>query len=257
MVQDCFSLPNQGGLCSPLGSDIHDQDDLSLELLEIVLLVAREFGLEVVEFGHCSGEVWRGSEKLTVKVGRKQRWPNTPQQNRGRRSNLNNHGHCNHGRSEIIRFGHVLATRRHPSRSPSSITAYHNIVGMSDGKRLNSSLDLLKRHYPHVASLRDYIYSILDNATEITLVIPDDPEEYRDLLENSMVGCHQPPCRKYCAGPSVFEIDEVDTLNPVSVFDLHTVRSSKGRSGASSVPRVLQKISSLLGTRHGQLESSG
>jgi hypothetical protein len=112
---------------------------------------------------------------------------------------------------------------------------------MSDGKRLNSSLDLLKRHYPQVASLRDYIYSILDNATEITLVVPDDPEEYRDLLENSMVGCHQPPCRKYRAGASVFEIDEVDTLNPVSAFDLHAVRSSKGRSGASSVPRVLCK----------------
>lgn len=68
LVQCCFSLFNQRGLCSPLGSDIHDQDDLSLELLEIVLLVAREFGLEVVEFGHCSGEVWRGSEKLTVRL---------------------------------------------------------------------------------------------------------------------------------------------------------------------------------------------
>jgi len=110
---------------------------------------------------------------------------------------------------------------------------------MSDGKRLNSSLDLLKRHYPQVASLRDYIYNVLDNATEITLVVPDDPEEYRDLLENSRVGYHQPPCRKYRAGPSVFEIDEVDTSNIVSVFDLHAARSSKDHSGASSVPQVL------------------
>ena len=110
---------------------------------------------------------------------------------------------------------------------------------MSDGKRLNSGLDLLKRHYPQVASLRDYIYSVLSNATEITLVVPDDPAEYRDLLEDSMVGYHQLPCRKYCAGSSVFEIDEVDISNAVSVFDLHAVRSSKDHSGASSVPRVL------------------
>lgn len=110
---------------------------------------------------------------------------------------------------------------------------------MSDGKRLNSSLDLLKRHYSQVASLRDYIYTILDNATEITLVVPDDPEEYWDLLENSKVGYHQPPCRKYRAGSSVFEIEEVDTSNTVSIPDLHAVRSSKDHSGASSVPRAL------------------
>ena len=157
-----------------------------------------------------------------------------------------------HRRPEIIHSGHVLATRRvHPPCPPSSINAYHKLVGMSDGKRLNSSLDLLKRHYPQVASLRDYIYSVLNNATEITLVIPDDPEEYRDLLENSRVGYHQPPCRKYRAGPSVFEIDEVDTSNTVSVFDLHAVRSSKDHSGTSSVPQMLRKISSPLGTRYG------
>ena len=101
LVQCCFSLFNQRGLCSPLGSDIHDQNYLSLELLEIVLLVAREFGLEVVEFGHsCPGEVWRGSEKLTVrlkvKMGRQRRWPNTAQQNRSNLSNHHNYGYCNH-----------------------------------------------------------------------------------------------------------------------------------------------------------------
>lgn len=136
------------------------------------------------------------------------------------------------------RPSHVLATRRYPS-SESSITACHNCVGMSDGKRLNSSLDILKRHYPQVASLRDYIYSILINATEVALVVPDDPEEYRDLLENSRVGCHQPLHRKYRAGASVFEIDEVDAPNTVSAFDLHAVRSSKGHSGTSSVLQVL------------------
>jgi len=126
----------------------------------------------------------------------------------------------------------------HPC-SPSSITAYHNLVGMTDGKRLKSSLDLLKRHYLQVASLQDYIYSILNNATEIALVIPDDPEEFRDLLENSRVGYHQPPSRKYRAGSSVFEIDEVDTSKTCSAFGSQTVRSSKGPSGVYSVLRVL------------------
>jgi len=116
--------------------------------------------------------------------------------------------------------GHVLATRRHLSCSESSITACHDCVGMSDGKRLNSSFDILKRHYPQVASLRDYIDSILINATEIALVVPEDPEVYRDLLENSKVGCHQPPYRKYRAGASVFEIDEVRASN--SQFPLST-----------------------------------
>ena len=49
LVQCCFFLRAP---CSPLGSDVHDQDDLSLELVEIVLLVAGELGLEVVEPGH-------------------------------------------------------------------------------------------------------------------------------------------------------------------------------------------------------------
>ena len=80
---------------------------------------------------------------------------------------------------------------------------------MPDGKRLNSSLDLLKRHYPQVTSLQGYIYSVLSNAAETTLVTPDDPEGYRDLLENSRVGYHQLPSRKYRAGATVFEIDEV------------------------------------------------
>jgi len=84
---------------------------------------------------------------------------------------------------------------------------------MSDGKRLTSSLDLLKRHYLQVASLQDYISSILSNATEIALVGPDDPEEYRDLLENSRVGYHQLPCQKYRAGAPAFEIDEVGVAN--------------------------------------------
>lgn len=78
----------------------------------------------------------------------------------------------------------------------------------------------MKRHYPQVASLRDYIYSILDNATEIGLVVPDDPEEFRDLLENSRVGYHQPPCRLYRAGASVFEIDEVGASKHAFCFRL-------------------------------------
>ena len=49
LIQRCFFLPT---FYSPLGSDVHDQDDLSLELVEIVLLVARELGLEAVELGH-------------------------------------------------------------------------------------------------------------------------------------------------------------------------------------------------------------
>lgn len=112
---------------------------------------------------------------------------------------------------------------------------------MSDGKRLSSSLDLLKRHYPQVASLQDYIPSILSNATEIALVDPDDdPEEYQDLLENSRVGYHQLPCQKYCAGAPVFEIDEVGTSNARFLLSiLHAVRSSKGHSGASSALQVL------------------
>lgn len=81
---------------------------------------------------------------------------------------------------------------------------------MSDGKRSNSSLEILKGHYPQVASLQDYVYSVLSNTTEVTLVTPNDPEEYRDLLENSKVGYRQPPCQKYCAKASMFEIEEVD-----------------------------------------------
>lgn len=80
---------------------------------------------------------------------------------------------------------------------------------MSDGKRLNSSLDILKRHYPQVASLQDYILGILSNATEVALVVPGDPEEYRDLLEKSKVGYHQSPCQNYCARASMFGIEEV------------------------------------------------
>ena len=38
----------------PLGSNVHNQDDFSLELLKIVLLVAGKVGLEAVELGHCS-----------------------------------------------------------------------------------------------------------------------------------------------------------------------------------------------------------
>lgn len=128
---------------------------------------------------------------------------------------------------------HVPPTRpSHSSRSPSSITARADCVGMSDGKRLSSSLDLLKRHYPQVASLRDYISSILSNATEVAPVVPDDPEEYRDLLENSRVGYHQLPCRKYRAGASVFEINEVDTPNVLSPL------STYARLGHQEVPVV-------------------
>jgi hypothetical protein len=80
---------------------------------------------------------------------------------------------------------------------------------MSDGKQSDSSLDILKRHYPQVASLHGYIHSILSNTTEVPLIVPGDPEEYRELLEKSKVGCHQPPCQKYRARASIFEIDEV------------------------------------------------
>ena len=73
----------------------------------------------------------------------------------------------------------------------------------------DGNLDILKRHYPQVASLQGYIHSILSNATEVPLVVPGDPEEYRDLLGKSKVGCHQPPCQKYRARASIFEIDEV------------------------------------------------
>lgn len=93
---------------------------------------------------------------------------------------------------------------------------------MSDGKRLNSTLGLLKRHYPQVASLQDYISSILSNTTEITLVAPDDPEEYLDLLEKSRVGYHQLPCRKYRAGAPVFEIDEVGASNILFLLSTYT-----------------------------------
>ena len=88
---------------------------------------------------------------------------------------------------------------------------------MTDGKRLSSSLDLLKRHYPQVASLQNYISSILSNATEIAVIDPDDPEEYRDLLEDSRVGYHQLPCQKYRAGTPVFDIGEVATSNTLSL----------------------------------------
>lgn len=64
----------QRHLCLPLGSDIHDQDDLSLELIEIILLVAREFCVEIVELGHFLGKVWKGREELTVCVKVKVRW---------------------------------------------------------------------------------------------------------------------------------------------------------------------------------------
>jgi hypothetical protein len=80
---------------------------------------------------------------------------------------------------------------------------------MSDGKQLDPSLNILKRHYPQVASLQEYIYCILSNATEVSLAEPGDPEEYRDLLEKSKVGYHQLLCQKYRARASIFEIDEV------------------------------------------------
>ena len=80
---------------------------------------------------------------------------------------------------------------------------------MTDSKRLSSSLDILKRHYPQVASLQDYIYSILSNATEAAIVAPDDPQEYRTLLRNSKVGYHQLPSQHFRARASMFEIDDV------------------------------------------------
>ena len=110
-------------------------------------------------------------------------------------------------------------SQKFPSRSRDASLFRHLLprvppfVGMSDGRRLNSSLDLLKRHYPQVTSLQDYIYGILSNATETPLITPGDPEGYRDLLENSRVGYHQPPSRKYRAGTTVFEIDEVGQRN--------------------------------------------
>ena len=127
-------------------------------------------------------------------------------------------------------------------------------TGMADGKRLDSSIDILKRHYPRVASLQDYIHSVISNATEVALVVPDDPEEYRDLLENSKVGHHQPPCQNYRARPSMFEIDEVDGSYTISACHLQAVRSSKDHSGASSAFRVLQKMSLPLATRYARLD---
>ena len=93
---------------------------------------------------------------------------------------------------------------------------------MPGGSRLSSTLGLLKRHYPQVASLQDYISSILSNGTEITLTAPDDPEEYLDLLENSRVGYHQLPCREYRVGVPVFEIDEVDTSKTLFLPSAYT-----------------------------------
>jgi len=40
---------------SAFGSNVHDQHNLSLELFEIVLFVAGEFGFEVVQLGHFPG----------------------------------------------------------------------------------------------------------------------------------------------------------------------------------------------------------
>jgi len=131
-----------------------------------------------------------------------------------------------------------------PPCSPSSITAYRDCVGMSDGKRLSSSLDLLKRHYPQVASLQDYIWSILSNATEITLVDPDDPEEYRDLLEDSRVGYHQLPCQKYRAGAPVFEIDEV------GVSTVQSLLSTYARLGHQKITVVPPPCSMCREKRH-------
>jgi len=144
--------------------------------------------------------------------------PGSPQQSSGRRSDRHHHMHI------------TFATRL--CLSPSSITACHDCVEMSDGKRLSSSLDLLKRHYPQVASLQDYISSILSNATEITLVDPDDPEEYRDLLENSRVGYRQLPCQKYRGGAPVFDIDEVVAPNA------HFLLSTHEWSGHQKIPVV-------------------
>ena len=127
---------------------------------------------------------------------------------------------------------------------------------MSDGKRLNSSLDLLKRHYPQVASLQEYISSILSDATETTLVVPDDPEEYRDVLENSQVGYHQLPGRKYRAVTPAFEIDEVGRKHTVPfIFGLYANRSSKGHSGIYSALQVVRGISLPLATRYAQLDA--
>ena len=90
MVEYWFSSPNQRHLHSPLRSNVHDQDDLSLELVEFVLLVTRELGLEAVELGHRPGKVWRGSGKLAVgvemKVGRQQSRSDCPQLSRGHQS---------------------------------------------------------------------------------------------------------------------------------------------------------------------------
>ena len=115
---------------------------------------------------------------------------------------------------------------------------------MSDSKRLSSSLDLLKRHYPQVALLQDYILSILSNATEIKLVDPDDPEEYRDLLENSQVGYYQLPCQKYRAGAPVFDIDEVVTPNT------HSLSSTYARSGHQKITVVPPPCSRYREKRH-------
>jgi hypothetical protein len=104
---------------------------------------------------------------------------------------------------------------------------------MSDGKRLDSSLGILERHYPRVASLQDYIHSILSNVTEVALVAPNDPEEYRELLENSKVGYHQPPCQNYRGKASMFEIDEVD--RSYAQF-LHATYERSGHQKITVVP---------------------
>jgi len=131
------------------------------------------------------------------------------------------------------------------TRRPSDLfSIIHHRVGMPDGKRLNSSLDLLKRHYPQVASLQDYISSILSNTTEITLVDPDDPEEYRDLLENSRVGYQQLPCQKYRAGAPAFEIDEVGAPNT------HVRLSTYMRTGHQKITVVHPPCSGYCEKRH-------
>lgn len=129
---------------------------------------------------------------------------------------------------------------------------------MGDGKRLDSGLEFLKRHYPRVASLRDYIYSILSNPTEVALVVPDDQEEYRDLIENSKVGYHQPSCYNYRARDSMFEIDEVGASSPQFLHVCsRAVRSSKDHSGNSFAFQVLQKMSLPLVIRYARVNFPG
>jgi len=113
LVQYRFSLLDHPHHCLPLGSDVHDQDDLSLELREIVLLVAGEFGLEVVELGHCTRGVSKRSGKPTIRVEVKMRsWLDSSQRNCGRRSY--NHGKS-HARSRSLDASPLTFVLHHPS----------------------------------------------------------------------------------------------------------------------------------------------